>query len=211
MVSPNGSSVKGKGRIMLQANRAYSTDFAAHRDLICKLAQKGWGRLQQAGVVMDFEDVFQEMSVIYCKAAEGYDPSRGFTFTAYLGRAIWQDFNKFAERLINDQCGLGLVRIEEVGDEELDFYDMMPSDEMTPEEACISSRSFMDNMKSLPKMEREIVGRLMKQVIRPRQGEAREEMSLSEIMHAMSLTRTQATAARKRIGQVFGVDLKGCK
>ena len=78
---------------MLVANRAYSTDFSAHRNLIYKLALKGWGRLQAAGVVMDVEDVFQEMSLIYCKAAEGYDPKHGITFTAYLGRAIWNDFN----------------------------------------------------------------------------------------------------------------------
>lgn len=94
---------------MLQANRAYSTDFAAHRDLICKLARKGWGRLQAAGVVIDYDDVFQEMSLIYCKAAERYDATKGFTFTAYLGQAIWHDFNKVAQRLTNDQCGLGLV------------------------------------------------------------------------------------------------------
>lgn len=193
---------------MTQNNRAYSTDFSAHRDLICKLAQKGWGRLQAAGVVIDFDDVFQEMSVIYCKAADRYDPTKGYTFTAYLGQAIWNDFNKVATRLTNDQCGLGLVRIGDIGDDEMDFYDLMPSEEPTPEGAIVGARSFIDGMKSLPLVERMVVGKLMRQVTH--RGEVKE-MSFSEIMHSMNLTRKQMVVARERIGNAFEVDLKGCK
>lgn len=216
---------------MLQANRAYSTDFNAHRDLICKLAQKGWGRLQQAGVVIDFDDVFQEMSVIYCKAAERYDPSKGFTFTAYLGQAIWHDFNKVAARLTNDQCGLGLLRIEDMGDEEMDYYEMLPDTSLTPEESLINSRAFTDNMRSLPLTERRVVGELLRQAT-PRYDESgqvidpeveftsstgklvkkrKSELSLSEIMALLKLSRKQAAEARVRIGEAFGVSLKGLK
>lgn len=85
--------------------RAYSTDFAEHQGLLSKMAYKGYLRLQQAGVATEYDEVFQEMSLIYCKAASHYDPSKGFTFSAYLGQAIWHDFNKYAEKLITDRCG----------------------------------------------------------------------------------------------------------
>lgn len=206
MGSLNGSSVKGK--VMIVENRAYSTDFSAHKALICTMARKGWGRLQSAGVVMDYDDVFQEMSLIYCKAAAGYDPSKGFTFTAYLGRAIWMDFNKFAEKLINDQCGLGLVRIEAIGDEEMDFYEMMPDPGQTPEEALITSRAFMENMKLLPMTERIVVAKLVRQVTH---GDRVKEQSLGDILRELNMDRKTATAVRDRIGRTFGVDLKGCR
>lgn len=206
MVSPSGSS--GKGAVMFVESRAYSTEFSAHKALICRMAQKGWGRLQNAGVVMDYDDVFQEMSLIYCKAAAGYDPSKGFTFTAYLGRAIWMDFNKFAEKLINDQCGLGLVRIESIGNDEMDFYDLLPDSAPTPEEACISSRAFIDGMTSLPMIERIAVAKLMRQVTH---GDRVKSQSLNDILKELNLNRAAALRARDRIGSAFGVDLKGSK
>lgn len=210
--------------------RGYSTNYDDHVGLIHKFARKGFARLQAAGVVIDYEDVFQEMSLIYCRAADRYDPSKGFTFTAYLGSAIWMDFNQIADRLIKDQCGLGLVRIEQFSDEDdtMDSYSYIQDDGATPEEALICSRTFGDGMRILPTLERAIVGTLLRQVVQRVDGVTGEpidrtvqyknstgktvvaqesELSLSEIMRAMKLNKIQITAARKRIGKAFGVSI----
>lgn len=194
--------------MLQEVKRGYRTDFSSHRGMILTMARKGWGRLQEAGVVMDFDDVFQEMLVIYCKVVKGYDASKGITFTAYLGRAIWNDFNKFAERLINDQCGLGLVRVSEIGaDDGMDFYEISVSPALNPEEVCINSRTFQENMGKLPSIERQVI----ENFVAGSPAKLDKDNSFSAVMRQMNLTRTQSAAARKRIGDVFGVDLKGIK
>lgn len=230
---------------MLQKNRAYSTEYSAHRGLINQMAYKGYLRLQQAGVAIEYDDVVQEMSLIYCKAAERFDASKGFTFAAYLGQAIWHDFNKVAEKLIQDKCGEmtmkdhydefdakraevsgtkyentrrrsginnGTISIEALsGEDSPDFHDILPGAEMTPEEHLMSSRSFTDAMKSLPATERVIIGTMLRQVVRPRKGASSTDKSLAAIMREMNLSRKESVLARERIGEAFGVNLKGTK
>lgn len=237
---------------MLQQNRAYSTEFSAHRGLISRIAYKGYVRLQQAGVSVELDDVFQEMSLIYVKAAERYDATKGFTFGAYLGQALWHDFNKYAEKLIIDRCGEvstkdtydefdakraevsgipyekkvkrsgkfnGIGNLEAMtisqglvdGGKSIDPYDILAGDSPSPEEQYINSRAFTDAMKALPATERVIVGNLIRQVIRPRNGERGTDKSLAEIMRDMKLSRKESVQARELIGQAFGVNLKGTK
>jgi RNA polymerase sigma factor (sigma-70 family) len=94
--------------------RAFSTEFASHEGLIHSFARKGYGRLQAARVSIDYEDVFQEMCVSFTKAKAKYDPQTGFSFSAYFGRAIWNDFNKFADRLITERVELGIINFEDM-------------------------------------------------------------------------------------------------
>lgn len=183
--------------------RAYSTEFSDHRDLICKMAQKGWGRLQSAGVVIDFDDVFQEMSISYLKAARCFNPEVGFTFTAYLGRAIWNEFNKFAERLIRDQCGLGLVRVQDIGDDEQDTYEILSDDSaLSPEQLAINRESFRESMLKLNVTERTVVAKMMRQTIA-----GSEDKSMTEIMESLNLSASQRAKARRNINTAFGINV----
>lgn len=241
---------------MQEVKRGFRTDFAAHRDFIMKFAHKAWGRLVDAGVNMPFDDVFQELSVIYCRVKEKYNPELGITFTAYLGRAMQNDFNKLADKLIAERLGEsqtldaydafdaerakvsgvsyegrrkrdgrfnGVVNIEDIGSDEMDALEMMPSSGMTPEEHLMCNRAFEDNMRALGRTERMVVAQLLRQVFRNvnaedpeitltntagRQITVREsDMSLTELMISMKLSRQKQAQIRRNISNTFGVEL----
>lgn len=99
----------------MEQARNRSTNIADHDGLLWFFARKAYARLEGANVVgVELEDVYQEMCLSAVRAAEKYNPDLGYSFTAYLGRACWQNFNKVAEKLINEQVGLRLSRIEDL-------------------------------------------------------------------------------------------------
>ncbi len=105
-------------------SRAFRTDFESHSNLIHSFARKGFGRLQAARVLIDYEDVYQEMCISFVKAQKMYNPDSGFSFTAYFGRAVWNDFNKLAERLIGEKVAVGMESVEDFRHEEDDGQDI---------------------------------------------------------------------------------------
>ncbi len=96
--------------------RGFSTDIRDHEGLVRNMARKALGRLIENRVVVDFEDVYQDMCVSFVKAAQTYDPDRGITFSAYMGRAAYNNFNRTAERMINDAriCPITVEAIEDL-------------------------------------------------------------------------------------------------
>ncbi len=148
--------------------RAFDTAFEVHKGLIHKLAHKGYGRLMQAGVTVDYDDVFQEMSVTYVKAASKYNPEKGVTFTAYLGQAIWNEFNKFAEKEVN--FILQVSSIESMSGnadmEGADLYESIDSGIASPEEYMEVKQNYIANTAKCSKNGRLIV----KQIINPTSG-----------------------------------------
>lgn len=170
------------------SSRAYSTKYEDHIGLIRKLALRGWGRLTEANVHVDFDDVVQDMTLTYVKAADKYNPDHGVTFSAYLGRAIWNQFNKFAEKEIRVQADLKLVRFEQLGDavEDSDdgsVYESIASDEWTPEQYVEAAQQFRENMKSLGPTAKFIVSKLLNPT--------------NDLMEALELAKRNAELARK--------------
>lgn len=94
--------------------RGFSTAFADHKSLIHKMTKKCWGRLDSLGFSMDYEDIFQEHCVSYARAVKCYDPSKGITFSAYMGTAIYNGFNEAVKRMVAEREVLNVVYL---GDE----------------------------------------------------------------------------------------------
>lgn len=94
--------------------RSYSVDINNHMGLIHKFARKAYGRLEQARVIIDYEDVYQDMCVTFTKASQKWNPEAGVSFTAYLGTSIWNEFNKFAEKEINFNMKLGMRSVDDM-------------------------------------------------------------------------------------------------
>jgi hypothetical protein len=94
--------------------KSTSTRFEDHTGMLHKLAKRGWGRLLEAGVTLPYEDVFQFMCESFVMCQSKYDPSTGFSFGAYYGRSCWNNFNKWAERQIDEKHTLGMVSVEEL-------------------------------------------------------------------------------------------------
>jgi DNA-directed RNA polymerase specialized sigma24 family protein len=146
-------------------SRAFSTNYQDHIGLVHQFARKGWGRMIAAHVAVEYEDVVQEMSVTFTKAVRAYDPEKGITFSAYVGRAIWNDFNRYAQKHIDEQMGLGLRSVEQVtvegGDHESNIFDAISSPDRGPEEALERKQEILENLRSLTPTARFIAAQLI--------------------------------------------------
>ncbi len=52
------------------------------------------------------------MSESFVRAQKTFDPTKGFSFSAYYGQSCWHNFNKWAAKLIEEKQELGLVSVE---------------------------------------------------------------------------------------------------
>ena len=90
--------------------------YKANMGLVHVVSRKGFSRLAAAKVVIDYEDVFQEMSIVFLKAFEKFDESRGFKFSTYFFMCAYNRLNRWAQDLIEERLKHGMVSIEELGD-----------------------------------------------------------------------------------------------
>ena len=75
--------------------------YADYERMIYQCANKGYSRLKAAGChSVDPEDVVQEMRMTFEQCRSQFDSQRGVKFSTYLYRALWVNFNKFAETMI---------------------------------------------------------------------------------------------------------------
>jgi len=156
-------------------SRGYSTQFEDHEDLIHKFARKAFGRLQSAhDNMMTYDDVFQEMSVAYIQAAKAWKPDYGVTFTAYLGRAIWNNFNHLADKLIERSVSVPILSIEEMefrsrSDETIggncSFLEYLYADDdgvtESAETTVGAKEESLKNFESLSELSKQVIGELL--------------------------------------------------
>lgn len=69
-------------------------DFKSNIGLVHIISRRCYGWVMSLGVAMDYDDVFQEVSLAFISAAEGYDPESGNKFSAYLTRAAYNQIRK---------------------------------------------------------------------------------------------------------------------
>lgn len=96
--------------------RGFTTDFENHAGLIHSITRKCMGRLYNLGFNIEYEDLFQDNCLSYTKAMIGYDAERGITFSAYMGRAIYNQFNNQVEKMLNERSGINTVLVGEDND-----------------------------------------------------------------------------------------------
>lgn len=103
--------------------------YKANMGLVHAVSRKGFSRLATAKVVIDYEDVFQEMSIVFLKAFEGFDESKGFKFSTYFFMCAYNRLNRWAQALIEERLKHGVVSIEELGHgadgEDIDMGNLM--------------------------------------------------------------------------------------
>lgn len=116
-------------------NRSMSTKFEDHTGLIHQLTHKCYGRLKEVGVnTLEYEDVFQINCETFVMAAPKFNPEFGVTFGAYLGRAIYNQFNRAVKKIITEHVELGMVSYHSFvadDDEEFDFLDCYEHEDLT--------------------------------------------------------------------------------
>lgn len=110
--------------------------YEKNKGLVHAVSRKGYARLQSAGVGLDYEDVFQEMSIVFLKAYEGFDASKGFKFTTYYYMAAFNKLNNWAQKQISERLTYGVLSVEEMDDRaggDSDVENVMMVDPSSPE------------------------------------------------------------------------------
>lgn len=64
------------------------TSWEANFRLIHMLCRTALGKARALGLMLEYEDMFQECSIVWMKARKSFDPTKGFKFTTYLGSAV---------------------------------------------------------------------------------------------------------------------------
>lgn len=110
--------------------------YQANIGLVHTVARKGHARLLAAGVGLDYDDVFQELSIVFLKAYEKFDAERGFKFSTYFWMSAYNKLNSWAQDMIDERLRHGVVSIQEMSansGEEFDLEEVLMADPNTPE------------------------------------------------------------------------------
>lgn len=108
--------------------------YKANVGLVHTVSRKGYTRLLAARVTIDYEDVFQEMSIVFLKAYNGFDASKGFKFSTYFFMAAFNRLNTWAQNLIDDRMRYSSIDdMNSKGEEEMDLESVLWQDHDTPE------------------------------------------------------------------------------
>lgn len=98
--------------------------YKTNMGLVHNVSRKGFARLAAAKVVIDYDDVFQEMSIVFLKAFDKFDASKGFQFSTFYFMCAFNRLNRWAQLLIEERLKHGVVSVEELGaggDEDIDI------------------------------------------------------------------------------------------
>lgn len=139
--------------VVAKKGRGYSTRYEDHVGLLRKLARGQWGIMQGLGIEVEFDDIFQEMSLAYCAALSGYNPEYGITFSAYLGRTALNNWAKVKDRLVRERMQLGMYSLDEIesGDEEgvASILDRIGGTCLSPEDEILQAESGREGLVTL--------------------------------------------------------------
>lgn len=208
------------------ANRSTSTAFEDHTGMLHKLAKRGWGRLQDAGVTVPYDDVFQLMCESFVRCQSKYDPLTGFSFSAYYGRSCWNNFNRWAEHVIEERHTLGMVSVEELtgagpeeGGDALEFCDFASAEDDTHEspEDILAARQESHRAARLLSLDaKRVVAQLVRnspellafvEAKNARMLKKIVNINLNVIFEFLEIPRPKARAIKDELRQVYGVAL----
>lgn len=216
MDSPNVSSV----------SKAYSTEFSLHVGLIRQLTASVAKRAMACGVDYDFDDAYQDGCVAYTKAAKGYDPERGITFTAYLGRTIYNELNRQVQTWIECRSELHIQSIEDMGAEGQDILEVLEAPEESAEEILGHRQEMRQKVMALSAMSRSVIRELnhpspeLRQTIEQKQISAKAQRAMGKkfvrvpdsptfalVAEHLGLSKREYARIRQEFREKLGVDL----
>lgn len=130
-----------------------SIKFEDYQKLVSQQAWRALTRLNALGIYsMDYEDVFQEMSLYFAIATKTFDPSKGFVFSTYLVTVMQRRFKRVVEQLVEERGHISSVEeIESRTSSEEDFslYDYIATDAPSIEDSLSHKREMMAKISNL--------------------------------------------------------------
>lgn len=146
-------------------SRAFSVKFEDHSALLRKFARKGYVRALACGLPFEYEDVFQEMCLTYTKAREKWNPAAGVSFSAYLGQAVWNEWNKIVERAMRDPARQSIEQMsEDVGeaDDNMSLLEVLHSENAPePGDRLMTCQEVLVKIRSLSRLAKLVIAELL--------------------------------------------------
>lgn len=134
--------------------------YAENVGLIHMVAKKGWGRLQAIGASYPYDDLFQEMSVVFIKAFDGFDDNCGNKFSTYFMSSAYHKINKIVADIAIERIDMKTRSVQEMSswsEDGLDEAELVPCTAPTPAERCELTDSFKVMMGGLSPLALKIV------------------------------------------------------
>jgi len=111
--------------------------YADNIGLVHTVARKGYGRMQAIGAAIDYDDLVQDMSVVFIKAYELWDGDKG-KFSTYFMYSAFNEINKVAKKFEIERVELRIKSVEEMtssSDDQMDVSETIACGSDTPEQA----------------------------------------------------------------------------
>jgi len=231
MVLQHASSVKPEAQ--QDKGRGFRTDFESHKNLLHKFARMLMGRMQGAGLNPDYDDIFGEMCEAYACALPHYNPEKGITFSAYLGRVVWNNVNRRVDHLLEEHKAIGHVPLSdfaaESGEDDDSILGRLSDDavQQSPEDIAERNEAMARRMRNLPALVRAVIRELVSpspelmrtyeamkahrefaMTIHRRPKKVPNEVTLSVIYQHFGLSPDQISTVEQQCLEHLGVDLR---
>lgn len=138
--------------------------YAKNVGLVHAVARKGYARLMSIGAAMPYDDVVQEMSIVFIKAFDGYSPELGNKFSSYFTRAAYNQVNEIVKDYSDERIKYGVRSVEEMSehiksneDIDVDVGSYIVCTRNTPERDAIQNEAFTRVLGRLSPLATQIV------------------------------------------------------
>lgn len=193
-------------RNMTQAEKL--AEYNKWKKLVGSLAYKAYSRLEAAGVsAMGLEDVESMMTESFFRAQSKFNPEFGVGISAYAGRAMLNDFNRVAEKLINERVQHGVRSVGEIearmGEDDADLWEML-----TPSDAVLSGSTAAmaeDPLEIVAR--RQAVGKLLERLSAEAQVVLQMVVQPSPKLQRVFELWTERLRARRAAGEVVTIPM----
>ena len=169
--------------------------------LVHFVARKSYGRLQRMGATIEYEDLVQDMSMIFIRSVELFDAERG-KFSTYFVQAAYFELRRIEEVFATERIELKIKSVEEMASNaeegEINLWDVIGSDDLPVDE-------FVDAKLTVAKMESELsplAKKILEWSVQPPEEIKREYDAKA---HHAQFARSLGFAVRNREPAAFGL------
>lgn len=133
--------------------------YADNIGLVHTVARKGYGRMQAIGAAIDYNDLVQDMSIVFIKTYELWDEDKG-KFSTYFMYSAFNELNKTAKKFEIERLHLKVESVEEMSDsseDQIDISETIACSGDTPEQALEFKMMVEDALRGLSPVANKIV------------------------------------------------------
>ncbi len=188
--------------------RGYSTAFEDHEGLLHRFTKKSYGIVSQFNVSADYDDLFQEACIGYMKALKGYKQELGFTFSAYMGRAVLTHLHRISQRMIRESTGLGTINLEDLAAASEDDFDVLERIDMATvsvDEQYAAAVESEARFKSLSPRARIVAAKIVRETVAGDREVINAREIIAKAMKESGIGVHQRSKVAKELYQVYEV------